>query len=240
VGQENIRPKSIAREMFEEHRSFNDYIKVYELQRSEGILLRHLASVHKVLAQTVPDAAKNDEVREMELYLSAMLRQVDSSLLEEWEKMPTIRNGAPAPRRLKCGPQTAVSQDITRDAKAFTAAIRVRTLRLPALARERRSRAGARDGSPRARMTRGRPSAYARRSTNTIASTTASASMRRGAMCSTPTSRLSEDQQSWSVQQMLIDPEEANDWVAEFIVDLPASRAAGEPVVSFARLGGLV
>ena len=60
VGQENIRPKSIAREMFEKFRSFADYIKDYELQRAEGVLLRHLTSVYKVLAQTVPDAAKNE------------------------------------------------------------------------------------------------------------------------------------------------------------------------------------
>ena len=87
VGQENIQPKSIAREMFEQFRSFSDYISDYELQRAEGLLLRHLNSVYKVLAQTVPDAAKNDTVREMELYLGAMIRQVDSSLLDEWEKM---------------------------------------------------------------------------------------------------------------------------------------------------------
>jgi hypothetical protein len=87
VGQENIRPKSIAREMFESFRSFSDYIRDYELQRAEGVLLRHLNSVFKVLAQTVPDTAKNDEVREMELYLISMIRQVDSSLLEEWERM---------------------------------------------------------------------------------------------------------------------------------------------------------
>src|SRR5207248_8415311 len=87
VGQENIRPKSIAREMFETFRSFSDYIRDYELQRAEGVLLRHLNSVFKVLAQTVPDGVKDDAVREMELYLGAMIRQIDSSLLEEWEKM---------------------------------------------------------------------------------------------------------------------------------------------------------
>ena len=72
--------------MFEEFRSFADYIKLYELHRAEGVLLRHLNSVFKVLAQTVPDSAKNDQVREMELYLGTMIRQVDSSLLDEWEK----------------------------------------------------------------------------------------------------------------------------------------------------------
>src|SRR6266404_3694851 len=87
VGEENIRPKSIAREMFESFRSFSDYIRDYELQRSEGLLLRHLSRVHKVLIQTVPDSAKNDAVREMEDYLGTLVRQVDSSLLDEWEKM---------------------------------------------------------------------------------------------------------------------------------------------------------
>src|SRR3981189_1462211 len=73
VGQENIRPKSIVREMFEQFRSFADYIKDYELQRAEGVLLRHLSTVHKVMMQTVPDAAKTDAVREMELYLGTMI-----------------------------------------------------------------------------------------------------------------------------------------------------------------------
>ena len=54
-------------------RSFSDYIRDYDLQRAEGVLLRHLNSVYKVLAQTVPDAAKNDAVREMELYLRTMI-----------------------------------------------------------------------------------------------------------------------------------------------------------------------
>ncbi|TAE88790.1 MAG: DUF3516 domain-containing protein, partial [Verrucomicrobia bacterium] len=60
IGQENIRPKSIAREMFENFRSFADYINDYDLQRVEGVLLRHLASVYKVLAQTVPEQRKNE------------------------------------------------------------------------------------------------------------------------------------------------------------------------------------
>ena len=60
VGQENIRPKSIAREMFESFRSFSDYIRDYELQRAEGVLLRHLNSVYKVLA---PNRARHRQER---------------------------------------------------------------------------------------------------------------------------------------------------------------------------------
>ena len=74
VGQENIRPKSIAREMFETFKSFAEYVHEYDLERSEGLLLRHLSSVYKVLGQTVPDGAKTDEVVEMEYYLRTMLR----------------------------------------------------------------------------------------------------------------------------------------------------------------------
>ncbi|HXI50981.1 MAG TPA: DUF3516 domain-containing protein, partial [Candidatus Saccharimonadales bacterium] len=128
VGQENIRPKSIVREMFEQFRSFADYVRDYELQRAEGVLLRHVNSVYKVLVQTVPNAAKTDPVREMELYLGTMIRQVDSSLLEEWEKM---RDPGWQPRADSFGasrgelrPPGAEAPDVTRDPKSFTALIR--------------------------------------------------------------------------------------------------------------------
>ncbi|MBN8246556.1 MAG: DUF3516 domain-containing protein, partial [Verrucomicrobia bacterium] len=128
VGQENIRPKSIVREMFEEYRSFADYIRLYELQRAEGVLLRHVNSVYKVLAQTVPDAAKTDAVREMEAYLSTMLRQVDSSLLEEWERMrdPNYRPAAAGAVEVRPPGAEAAARDITRDVPAFTSAVRAR------------------------------------------------------------------------------------------------------------------
>src|SRR6185503_3080819 len=87
VNQENVRPKSIAREMFERYMSFADYIREYGLQRSEGLLLRHLSQVWKVLAQTVPATAKTEEVAEMEDYFRELIRGIDSSLLEEWERL---------------------------------------------------------------------------------------------------------------------------------------------------------
>ncbi|MBK1827006.1 DUF3516 domain-containing protein [Haloferula rosea] len=82
-----VRPKSIAREMVERHESFEDYVKRYGLERSEGVLLRHLSEVWKVLAQTVPPAAKTPEVEEMETFLEKLVRGVDSSLLDEWQKL---------------------------------------------------------------------------------------------------------------------------------------------------------
>ena len=82
-----VRPKSIVREMFEDWSSFEDYVKNYGLERSEAVLLRHLSEVYKVLVQTVPPALKSPEVEEAESFLEGMLRNVDSSLIDEWEKL---------------------------------------------------------------------------------------------------------------------------------------------------------
>jgi superfamily II RNA helicase len=87
VGQENIRPKSVAREMFENFLSFHEYIREYDLERIEGLLLRYLSEVYKVLLQTVPDQAKTDEVYALIDYFAVMLREIDSSLVDEWEKL---------------------------------------------------------------------------------------------------------------------------------------------------------
>ena len=48
-----------------------------------------------------------------------------------------------------------------------------------------------------------------------------------------------EDKKSWRVQQMLVDPEAHNDWVAEFEVDLGESKNLGEPTLRLTRLGSL-
>ena len=50
---------------------------------------------------------------------------------------------------------------------------------------------------------------------------------------------VAEDRSHWIIQQMLVDPEEHNDWVAEFRVDLAASREAGEPGLRLVRLASL-
>ncbi len=87
-----VRPKSIAREMFENWQSFEDYVKLYSLEKSEAVLLRHLSEVYKVLVQTVPPSMKTEEVEEVEAYFEEMLRGVDSSLIDEWEKLRDLED----------------------------------------------------------------------------------------------------------------------------------------------------
>ena len=260
VGQENIRPKSIAREMFESFRSFSDYIRDYELQRAEGVLLRHLSRVEKVLTQTVPDSAKNDTVKEMELYLSAMIRQIDSSLLDEWEKMRDPNYLRSETKEIRPPGAEEADQDVTRDTKAFTAAIRNRIFTflrgvvigdyeaaLASLADEKKT-CLPNDEAPPA-------TAPAEASANAVESWTAARLgkavdayyVEHERICLEPNARnarhtyvtVSEDKKSWRVQQMLVDPEEDNDWVAEFVVDLAASRALHEPSIQLARLASL-
>ena len=246
VGRENIRPKSIAREMFEQYQSFSDYIKAYELQRIEGLLLRHLTSVYKVLRQTVPEAAKDDTLREMEAYLATLLKQVDSSLVEEWER---LKNPSAAPREAtpEAKPPGAeeAARDITRDARQFTALVRARVLPwIRCLALDQYDEAvslldpGAGEGT----------------GTETGASGWTAASLRAALdpyfeeherIRLDPEARNvrhthvkpSEDRRTWRVMQVLVDPEEHNDWQAEFEVDLAASRAAGAPVIRLVGLG---
>ena len=62
----------------------------------------------------------------MEFYLGTMIRQVDSSLLDEWEKMRDPNFLRAETKEVRPPGAEAAEQDITRDTKAFTAAIRNR------------------------------------------------------------------------------------------------------------------
>jgi superfamily II RNA helicase len=241
VGQDNIRPKSIAREMFESFRSFSDYIHDYELQRAEGLLLRHLSRVHKVLTQEVPDTAKNDAVREMEIYLGTMIRQVDSSLLDEWEKMRDPNYQRAETKEVRPPGAEEAEQDITRDTKAFTALARNHIFTfLRGLVIGEFEQALAALASPE--QPGGEPW-----TPGGLRAALEAYHAEHERLCLDPNARNlrhtyvtpSEDKQSWRVQQMLIDPEEKNDWVAEFEVDLPQSRAANEPFLRLRKIGPL-
>ena len=263
-GPENIRPKSIAREMFESFRSFSDYIRDYELQRAEGVLLRHLNRVYKVLTQNVPDTAKNDQMREMELYLGSMIRQVDSSLLDEWEKMRDPNFQRAETKEVRPPGADEAAQDITRDTKAFTSAIRNRIfvfLRGLVIADYEAALASLSEGRvPRdpkmdsaiesqglAELAPPKDADGQPWTTERLRAAMEAYELEHERICLDPNARNmrhtyvvpSEDRKSWRVQQMLVDPEEANDWVAEFEVDLAQSRILDEPSLQLRRIGSL-
>ena len=48
---------------------------------------------------------------------------------------------------------------------------------------------------------------------------------------------ISDDRQRWTVEQMIVDSENLNDWSLLIEVDLPASRSKGSPVLKLVALG---
>jgi len=125
VRDENVHPKSIARDMVERYASFNDYVKIYGLQRAEGLLLRYLTEAYKVLVQNVPVEYRTDDTLEVIAYLRTVLAQVDSSLVREWESMleGTEEEATTAEPRVRW-------RDITKDPKLFLARVRAEAHRL--------------------------------------------------------------------------------------------------------------
>jgi superfamily II RNA helicase len=87
VGDHPLSPKSVIRDMYERAMTFSEFVSHYELARTEGIVLRYLASAYKALEHTVPDDLKSEDFEDIVAWLGEMVRQVDSSLLDEWEAL---------------------------------------------------------------------------------------------------------------------------------------------------------
>ncbi len=227
VGAENIRPKSIARDMVERFMSFSEYVKEYGLERSEGLLLRYLSDVYKVLVQTVPQAERGEAVDELITFFGAMVRQVDSSLLDEWERM---RTGEVAPAALSARDELEPegSEDVTRDAKGFTVLLRNELFRLiRALSRRDFAEAETVAGLKAAELERALAPFFE-----------AHAALRTDPDARSPSLlTLETGETRWDFAQVLLDPEDDNDWVIVGWVDVAASREAGRPVIRVDRIG---
>jgi superfamily II RNA helicase len=234
VGQENIRPKSIAREMFELFVSFPEYIREYDLQRAEGLLLRYLSEVYKTLVQTVPEPMKNDEIRSMEDYFGTMIRSVDSSLLDEWERMRGKAPQAVAETESSgTGNEAApLAADLTRNVRGFTVMIRNEVFRfVRALSNRRYDEAlelvefdwGSHDLEQKMEQ-------YYQDHSRILTDPKARAPQYL-------TIDSSQGGKTWKVEQVLIDLDEHNDWRVEFELDLDQSRELGKPKLKLMGVG---
>jgi superfamily II RNA helicase len=238
VGQENIRPKSIAREMYEGFHSFAEYIRDNGLQRAEGLLLRYLSEAYKVMVQTVPAGAKTEEVLAIEEYLGSMVRGVDSSLLDEWEKLrdPSFvpPEAADPIESAQAEQKAAAAFDITRDAKAFEIQIRNEAFRfVRAVAVGDAEAATAMLANEDAKQVEAAIAAqikpfleeHQRIQTDPKARAPVHLRITKG------------EPDQWSVEQTLVDPEGNNDWSVRFTLDLARARQERRPVLRFESLG---
>ncbi|MDW8248627.1 MAG: DUF3516 domain-containing protein [Myxococcales bacterium] len=235
VAQENIHPKSIAREMHEQFYSFSGYIKDYELQRSEGLLLRYLTDVYKVLLQTIPVGLRTHELDDIILYLSAIVRGTDSSLLDEWERLrnPDYYTAAALHPELREAPE---APDITKDTRAFLVLLRNTLFHiLRALAFRNYTEvceliAEGPDPWTPERIEQAMAGFYTERQR-----------IRLDPTASSPANTILEadpERPVWHIRQVICDDQDFNDWYLEGEVDFDYSREAGRPVIFLHRIAG--
>jgi superfamily II RNA helicase len=132
VADHELSPKSVARDMYEKAMTFVEYVGFYNLSRSEGLVLRYLADAYKAVKQTVPDEAKTEELADLVEWLGELVRQVDSSLLDEWEK---LQNPDAVP---ETAPVDERPPAVTRNLRAFRVLVRNALFRRVELAALRR------------------------------------------------------------------------------------------------------
>jgi hypothetical protein len=127
VRHESIRPKGIAREIFETYSGFNDYVRLNGLARSEGVLLRYLGQVYSTLFQNVPEWARTDEIYDMLAFFRTLFVGVDSSLLDEWENRLEAR---PIIEGVEVAEPEPPELDLALDARGLRARVRAELHRL--------------------------------------------------------------------------------------------------------------
>ncbi|WP_226346382.1 DEAD/DEAH box helicase [Agilicoccus flavus] len=134
LGEGMLSPKSVVRDLYERAMTFGEFVAYYQLTRGEGVLLRYLSDAYKALRSTVPDARKTDDVDDLVEWLGELVRQTDSSLLDEWEALTDPDRPEDAPVR----PHDSGTRPFTANVRALTVAIRRAMWRRVELAARRR------------------------------------------------------------------------------------------------------
>jgi hypothetical protein len=119
IGDHPVSPKSVVREMFEQAMTFSDYIAAYDLARVEGIVLRYLADAYRTLDHTIPESVKRDDLVDLIEWLGETVRQIDSSLVDEWEALRNPEAHAAAQAALDDSPPP-----VTGNKRAFRVLVR--------------------------------------------------------------------------------------------------------------------
>ena len=238
VSEEELQPKSVVREMIETGMTFSELVSRYAVSRSEGVVLRYLTDVYRTLRQVVPEQMRTSEVEDVLTWLGEMVRQVDSSLLSEWEALAGASTDAAdgltdaeleaAERRFG---DSETPPPFTTNLRALRTAVRGAAFRrVELLAREAYAALGALDGDagwdPQRWADELAPywSEYDEIAVD-------------GAARSASLLLVEPEGRTWIVTQILDDPAGDHDWRLTFEVDLDACDAASEVVIRPTALG---
>ncbi|MFW0112530.1 DEAD/DEAH box helicase [Rothia sp. CCM 9416] len=230
-----LEPKSVVRDMYERAMGFGDYIQYYGLERSEGILLRYLSDAYKALRQTVPLSALTDELTDLIEWLGEVIRQTDSSLVDEWERMASGDEGLPVQDSL----EELVAESapaLTANPRAFKVMVRNALFRRVELFADERDKIlgqldGERSGWDSDRWADAMDDYF-----EEYEDIYTDADARSPGLL-TIDDDTAEHPGFWLVRQTFSDPEENHDFGIVARVDLAASDAEGAPVVLIESVG---
>ncbi|TDB89628.1 DUF3516 domain-containing protein, partial [Micromonospora fluostatini] len=228
VADHHLSPKSVVRDMYERAMTFGEYVQFYNLSRSEGLVLRYLADAYKTLRQTVPEDTKTEELVDLSEWLGELVRQVDSSLIDEWERLRNPSDAEEVAAALDDRPPA-----VTRNARAFKVLVRNALFRRVELAALRRwDLLGELDGSDGwnadAWADALEPYFEAYDSIGTGPDARGSALL-----------MIDQGRDRWTVRQVLDDPDGDHDWGISAEVDLGASDETGAAVIRVTDVGQL-
>ena len=224
-----LSPKSVVRDMYERAMSFGEYVAFYRLARSEGVVLRYLSDAYRTARQTIPPELRDETLTDLIEWLAELVRQVDSSLLDEWNELAhpdAIKHHAletavvpPAPQRL------------TTNVRAFRVLVRNELFRrVQFAAREDVESLGELDAEAGFGAERWGEALDAYFAEYDAIGTGADA--RASSLL-----QLEEGGRSWHVRQVFDDPAGDHDWAITADVDLDASDEAGFAVIRVTAVG---
>jgi hypothetical protein len=238
VGGDLVRPKSIAREIYEGYLGFTDYVRSYGLQRSEGVLLRYLSQVYKTLDQNLPDRVKTAEVDDLIAFFRALLERVDTSLIDEWESLrhPELLLEAPADRdRVR---RTLALRELRDHPQALSSRLRAELHQLVAAL----SRRDFEEAAACVRHDPEEPAALTE--PDEFETALAPFFESHDELRFDHRARLAEMTQltdtgdhTWRVVQVLLDPSDDNMWHIEGTVDLRDGASTDGPLVAVTEIG---
>ena len=221
VGGDTVKPKSVVRDLYERSMTFGEYVSHYKLKRSEGVVLRYLSDVYKGLIQNVADEYRTDEIDDLTAWLGALVRQVDSSLIDEWERLI-----APDPDIDAAAPVRPTATTVVDDERAFRVMVRNQIF-------EWAQRLARRTGYDALLVEPIDPDRFA--SIEDIVAAMSPYWERFGAIDLGPEARSPDrfvyEPRIGRVAQVLLDPDETNEWRIEAVVDVDASIEQGRAVL---------
>ena len=179
---------------------------------------------------------KTAEVDDIVTYFAAIVRAVDSSLLDEWEAMRASMDHA-APEHAPAGREAPGEADVTTNAKALTVLVRNALFSfVRALSRRDYASAAsmlepptdANDAWTAAKLEAAMAPFWAEH-----------AAIRIDPAARAPSATRVTDGGSgvWTIEQIVHDAEDANDWFVRATMDLAKTRALARPALTLVAIG---